>query len=231
MIVRGMIFTPNNLGYNKDGTYDKYRVRIGGDFVYATPSEFLVKRVGPKHGAKGKLGRWLPNRKKPKGIRKETVLAILNSKERDRIYAKKKKAAKIKKIEKERNTTGRIAEKIHNAKKAKEVETKTTIHCKNMLAKAKRQTARAKKALEDAQAETVKSKDRVKEITKEMRVTVGAEATAQWRAEAEAKRLQERLTHETEMFNQFKQETKQLRKELARTISTSTRSPTPPKNL
>ena len=37
MIVRGMIFTPNNPGYNKDGTYDKYRVRVGGDF-HATSS-------------------------------------------------------------------------------------------------------------------------------------------------------------------------------------------------
>ena len=31
MIVRGMIFAPNNEGYNKDGTYDKYRIRVGGD--------------------------------------------------------------------------------------------------------------------------------------------------------------------------------------------------------
>ena len=76
--------------------------------MYATPNEFMVKRVGPKHGAKGKLGRWLPNRLKPKGVRKKEVLAIRHSGARKEIYAKKTKAAKIKKIEQTRDTTGRL---------------------------------------------------------------------------------------------------------------------------
>ena len=207
MIVRGMIFTPNNPGYNKDGTYDKYRVRVGGDFVYATPNQFMVKRTMPdKHGARGKLGRWLPGHV-TKGLRKKEVLAIRHSVARKEIYAKKLKAAHIKKIQKERNTTGRIAEKIHNAEKAKDAESKTQAHCEAMLAKAKRETAFAWKAVKDAQKESVtveQAKTEVKRIRKELRVTVKAGAKAQYAAEDEAKRLQERLTHETEMFNQFK---------------------------
>ena len=95
---------------------------------------------------------------------------------------------------------------------------KTQAHCEAMLAKAKRQTAFAWKAVKDAQKESVtveQARTEVKRIRKELRVTVKAGATAQYAAEDEAKRLRERLTHETEMFNQFKQETKQLRKELA----------------
>ena len=109
MIVRGMIFTPNIEGHNPDGTYDKYRVRVGGD-VYATPNQFLVKKTGlEKHAGKGKLGRWLPGQQRA-GVRKKEVLAIKHSQARADIYTKKKKALKIKQISKDRNTTDRISE-------------------------------------------------------------------------------------------------------------------------
>ena len=195
MIVRGMIFG-NNQGYNKDGTYDKYRVRVGGTFVYATPNQFMVKKALPKHGARGKLGRWLPGHV-TKGLRKKGVLAIRHSKARAEIYARKARDAKIKKISKERNTTKQISEKILQAEDAKKQESRTTIHCKNMLAKAQRQRERA-------EAE-------VKRLTKELRVTAQAGAKAEWAAEADEERAQQKLAHaEKELqdtrdkFNQFK---------------------------
>ena len=216
MIVRGMIFG-NNQGYNKDGTYDKYRIRVGGTFVYATPNQFMVKKALPKHGARGKLGRWLPGHV-TKGLRKKEVLAIRHSKARAEIYARKARDAQIQKISTERNTTKRVSEKILQAENAKKQESRTTLHCKNMLAKAKRQTKRAEKALEDAQAKAVKAEAEVKRVTKELRVTAQAGAKAEWAAEADDKREQQKLAHaekelqdtkdmleqEIEMFNQFK---------------------------
>ena len=200
-IVRGMIFG-NNQGYNKDGTYDKYRIRVGGNFVYATPAAFKVRRVVPKHGAKGKLGRWLPNRQKPKGIRKKTVLAILHSKAREEVYARKKRDAEIKKVSEERNTTDRVSRKIIAAEKAKKKHDQTAAHCEAMLAKAKRQSARAEKELkaEVAQAK-LQGDTEVKRMQTELRDSVRAGAMAQWAAEDEAKELRKELAEQNN-FNQ-----------------------------
>ena len=166
-IVRGMVFVPNNPGYNKDTTYDKYRIRTGRTFIYATPNEFDVKRTGPKHGAKGKLGRWLPNRLKPKGVRKAAVRGILKSQVRKDYYTRIKKRAEANKIRAQRKTTDKISQEIAEAEKAKKVleakegvheakknESQMLAHCKDMLAKWKGRTQRAHKALVAVQKET-----------------------------------------------------------------------------
>ena len=137
MIVRGMIFVPNNEGYNKDGTYDKYRVRVGGTFRYVTPNQFMVKPSVPfKHGAPGKLTRWLPSHITHKNLRKKKLQARRLTKDyiqgRKDIYTRIKKRALIKKTSEKFNTTDLVSKKIIAADKAKKKEAQTLVHCQKM---------------------------------------------------------------------------------------------------
>ena len=104
-IVRGMIF--DHEPSNPDGTYDQYKIRLdNSQLIYALVSQFDVFRQGPKHGAKGKLGRLVPGRTKPKGLRKAKVRGILTSEGRIAYYAMMAKKKHQEEIDKKKDTTG-----------------------------------------------------------------------------------------------------------------------------
>ena len=178
MIVRGMIFVPNNEGYNKDGTYDKYRVRVGGSFRYVTPNQFMVKQSVPfKHGAPGKLARWLPSHVTPKNLRKKKLQARRKTKDyiegRKDAYTRIAKRALIKKTSEKFNTTDLVSKKIIAADKAKKKEAQTIAHCQKMLLKAKADTKRAKDAAHLAQATITKNKKSSDEALEDLRHSMG----------------------------------------------------------
>ena len=178
MIVRGMIFVPNNEGYNKDGTYDKYRVRVGGTFRYVTPNQFMVKPSVPfKHGAPGKLTRWIPSHITPKNLRKKKLQARRLTKDyiqgRKDIYTRIKKRALIKKTSEKFNTTDLVSKKIIAADKAKKKEAQTLVHCQKMLTKVKLDSKRAKNAAHLAQATITKNKKASDEALDDLRHSMG----------------------------------------------------------